>query len=135
MIALRRPLAAACVALLAACGGNGTGPVAGSLKVNFTTPNNGHDAAVMLLLTAPAPPAGATGAAGLTVWGGGTPFSSTTTKLVVTGTLSTGTVFTLQVDDVNKVSQYTVSVQAVAADSAGGYLPRGVSGYSASITK
>jgi hypothetical protein len=133
MSALRRPLAAACVALLAACGGNGTGPVAGSLKVNLTTPNNGHDAAVLLLLTAPAPPAGATGTAGLAVWG--TPFSSTTTKLVVTGTLSTGTLFTLQVDDVNKVSQYTVSVQAVAADSAGGYLPRGVSGYSASITK
>jgi hypothetical protein len=133
MSALRRPLAAACVALLAACGGDGTGPVAGSLKVNFTTPNNGHDAAVLLLLTAPAPPVGATGGAGLTVWG--TPFSSTTTKLVVTGTLSTGTILTLEVDDVNKVGQYTVSVQSVAADSAGGYLPRGVSGYSASITK
>lgn len=133
MIALRRPFAAACVMLLAACGGGSTGPVAGSLKVNFTTPNNGHDAAVLLLLTAPAPPAGATGSAGLTVWG--TPFSSTTAKLVVTGTLSTGTLFTLQVDDVNKVNQYTVAVQLVAADSAGGYLPRGVSGYSASITK
>jgi hypothetical protein len=67
------------------------------------------------------------------VWG--TPFSSTTTKLVVTGTLSTGTILTLEVDDVNKVGQYTVSVQSVAADSAGGYLPRGLSSYSASITK
>jgi hypothetical protein len=134
MSALRRRLAAACVALLAACGGDGTGPVAGDLKVTFTTPNGGHDAAVMLLLTAPAPPTGAAaGSTGLTVWG--TPITSTTAKLVVTGTLSTGTLLTLHVDDVNKVSQYTVSVQAVAADSAGGYLPRGVSGYSASITK
>lgn len=133
MIGLRRPLAAACVALLAACGGGSTGPVAGSLKVNFTTPNNGHDAAVLLLLTMPAQPAGATGAAGLTVWG--TPFTSTTAKLVVTGTLATGTILTLQVDDVNKVSQYNASLQSVAADSAGSYLPRALSGYSVSITK
>ncbi len=133
MIALRRPVAAACVALLAACGGGPSGPVAGSLKVNFTTPNNGHDAAVLLLLTVPAPPAAGTAAAGLAVWG--MPFTSTTAKLVVTGTLSTGTLFTLQVDDVNKVSQYSVSVQSIAADSAGGYGARSLSGYSASITK
>lgn len=135
MIALRRPLAAACVALLAACGGDGTGPVAGSLKVNFTTPNNGHDAAVLLLLTAPAPPAGATAAAGLSVWG--TPFTSTTTKLVVTGTLSTGTILSIQVDDVNRVGQYSVSVQVVSADSTviPRYALRPMSGYSASITK
>lgn len=135
MITLRRPLAAACVALLAACGGDGTGPVAGSLKVNLTTPNNGHDVAVMLLLTAPAPPAGvAVGGSGLTLWG--TPITSTTAKVVVTGTLATGTILTLQVDDMNKLSQYSVTLLSVAADSIGGFAVRkALSGYSASITR
>ena len=134
MIALRRPLAAACVALLTACGGGSTGPVAGDLKINLTTPNNGHDAAVQLLLSAPTAPSGAAGAIGLTLWG--TPITSTTAKLVVTGQLSSGTILTVHVDDVNKVSQYTVSLQSVAADSLGGYAVRtSLTGYSATITK
>ena len=133
MIALRRPLAALGVALLIACGGDSTGPVAGTLKINFTTPNSGQDAAVLLLLTAPAVPGSAAGATGLQLWGA--PITTTTVKLVVTGTLSTGTIATLQVNDVKQVSQYSVSVQSVAAGSAGGFVLRSLSGYSASITK
>lgn len=133
MIALRRPLAAVCVAFLVACGGDSTGPVAGTLKINFTTPNSGADAGVLLLLTAPAVPVSAAAAAGLQLWGA--PVTTTTAKLVITGTLSTGTIATLQVDDVNKVSQYTVSVQSVAAGSGGGFVLRSLSGYSTTITK
>jgi hypothetical protein len=88
---------------------------------------------VLLQLTAPTVPVSAAAAAGLTLWGG--PLTTTTAKLAVTGTLSTGTIVTLQVDDVNKVKQYSVSIQQVAANTASGYVLRGLSGYSATVTK
>jgi hypothetical protein len=69
--------------------------------------------------------------AGFALWGG--PVTTTSAKLVVTGTLITGTIFTLQVDDINKVSQYSVTLQQVAAAS--GFGLRGLTGYSATVTK
>jgi hypothetical protein len=130
MTALRRTLLTAAVILLAACK-NSTGPVAGTLKVNLTTPNSGFDGAAILVLTSPAPPRAVTPAAGLALWGG--PVTTTNAKVVLTGTISTGTVLTLQVDDVSKVGQYAVTVQQVAASS---YLLRvPLTGYTATITK
>lgn len=133
MTALRRTLATAAVILLVACKGDSTGPVAGTLKVNLTTPNSGLDGAAIITLTSPAPPTSVTPATGLALWGG--PVATTTAKIVVTGTLSTGTILTLQVDDVNKVGQYSVTVQQVAA--AGTFLLRlpPLLGYSATVTK
>lgn len=131
MIALRRAFAATAVATVIACSGDGTGPVAGTLKVNFTTPNSGADGAVMLLLSSPVAPTSAAAGAGLAFWGA--PIASTSAKLVITGTLSTGTILTLQVDDVNKVSQYSVTVLQVGASS--GFGLRALSGYSATVVK
>jgi hypothetical protein len=130
MTAMRRTLLAAAVILLAACK-NSTGPVAGTLKVNLTTPNSGFDGAAVIALTSPVPPTSVTPAAGLALWGG--PVATTNARIVLTGTLSTGTILTLQVDDVNKAGQYSVTVQQVAATT---YQRRtSLSGYSATVTK
>jgi hypothetical protein len=132
MTALRRTITAAALILLAACKGSPTGPVAGTLKVNLTTPNSGLDGAAVILLTAPAPPTSVTAAAGLALWGG--PVTTTSARIVLTGTLSTGTILSLQVDDVNKVGQYSVTVQQVAAATT--FLLRNpLTLYSATVTK
>ncbi len=131
MTATRRTLIRAAVILLAACKGNPTGPVAGTLKVNLTTPNSGFDGAAVIALTSPVPPTSVTPTAGLALWGG--PVATTNARIVLTGTLSTGTILTLQVDDVNKVGQYSVTVQQVAAAT---YQRRSsLTGYSATVTK
>ena len=130
MSATGRTLLTAAVILLAACK-NSTGPVAGTLKVNLTTPNSGFDGAAIIALTSPVPPTSVTPAAGLALWGG--PVATTNARIVLTGTLSTGTILTLQVDDVNKVGQYSVTVQQVAATT---YQRRtSLTGYSATVTK
>ena len=130
MTATRRALFTAVVVLLAACK-NSTGPVAGTLKVNLTTPNSGFDGAAIIALTSPVPPTSVTAGAGLALWGG--PVATTSARIVLTGTLSTGTILTLQVDDVNKVGQYSVTIQQVAATT---YQRRtSLTGYSATVTK
>ena len=130
MTATRRTLLTAAVMLLAGCK-NSTGPAAGTLKVNLSTPNSGFDGAAIIALTSPVPPTSVTPAAGLALWGG--PVATTNARIVLTGTLSTGTILTLQVDDVNKVGQYSVTVQQVAAAT---YQRRtSLTGYSATVTK
>ena len=131
MTALRRTLGFAAVALLATCGRYTTGPTAGSLKVNLTTPNSGLDGAAIVVLSGPTVPGSVTPAAGLTLWGG--PVTAAAAKIVLTGTLSTGTILTLQVDDINKVGQYSARLQQVAAAS--GFALRPLAGYSLTVTK
>lgn len=132
MIGLRRALAATAVALVVACKGDSTGPVAGTLTVNLTTPNSGADGAVMLVLTSPVAPNSVAAGSGLLLWGG--PVTTTSAKLVLTGTLSTGLILTLQVSDINKVGQYSVSLQQVAPLNPTQSL-RVLTSYSASVTK
>jgi hypothetical protein len=123
---------AALIATLAACGGGGTGPVAGILKVKLaTTPNSGLDGAVLLTVTGPVIPSGATAQTGFRLFG--TP-TATTNKFAVTGTLATGSIlFTIDVPDISKVSQYSAAIQQVAASSNFGL--RSTSGYVLSVTK
>lgn len=128
----RRSLATAVVILLAACKGDSTGPVAGTLKVNFTTPNGGLDGAAIFLLSAPAPPTSVTPAAGLALWGG--PVTTSTARIVLTGALSTGTILTLQVEDVNQVGRYRVAIEQVAAATTF-QLRSPLTSYSATVTK
>ncbi|MGH7615041.1 MAG: hypothetical protein ACREMW_13485 [Gemmatimonadales bacterium] len=115
MTALRRSIAAAAVTLLIACGGDGTGPTAGTLTVSLTTPNSGLDGAAIIVLSGPAVPGSVTPAAGLTLWGG--PVSTTTATIALTGTLSTGTILTLQVDDTRQAAQYSATLQQVAVST------------------
>ena len=132
MIGLRRAFAAAAVALVVACKGDSTGPVAGTLTVNLTTPNSGSDGVVMLVLTSPVAPTSVSAASGLLLWGG--PVTATSAKLVLTGTLTTGPILTLAVADINQVGQYSVSLQQVAPSTP--TLPlRALTGDSAAVTK
>lgn len=128
----RRLAAAVVLILIAACGGDGTGPVAGSLKVSLTSPNSGQDGAAIVVLTGPSAPSAVVAGSGLTLWGG--PVTALPAKLIVTGTLTTGTILTLQVDDIDKVSQYSATVQQVAA-SAAPFPLRSTAGYTLSVTK
>jgi hypothetical protein len=126
---LRRAAFAASVGLLLAC--SGTEPVAGTLQVNLADPNNGQDGAVMLVLLFPTPPVSVSVAPGLTLWGG--PVTTSPARLVLTGTVTSGAILTLQVDDINKVGQYQVTLLAVA--NATTYQPQPLSSYSATVTK
>lgn len=130
MSPLQRGALAASVGLLLACSGT-TAPVAGTLKVNLASPNNGVDGAVLLVLSAPVPPVAVNAGSGLTVWGG--PVTTANATLVLTGNVTTGTMLTLQVDDINKVRQYTVTLQQVAQTS--GHQLESLAGYSVTVTK
>ena len=123
---------AALIGTLAACGGGSTGPVAGILKVKLaTTPNSGLDGAVLLTVTGPVIPSGAAAQAGFRLFG--TP-TATTNKFAVTGTLATGSLlFTIDVPDINKVSQYSATIQQVAASS--NFALRSLTSYALSVTK
>ena len=134
MTALRRTIAAATVGLIIACGGDGTGPTAGTLTVNLTTPNSGLDGAAIIVLSAPVAPGSVSPAAGLTLWGG--PVTTATATIALTGTLSTGTILTLQVEDTKLAAQYTATLQQVAVSSVPFTLrPPLLTGYSLTVTK
>ena len=134
MTALRRTIAAATDGLIIACGGDGTGPTAGTLKVNLTTPNSGLDGAAIVVLSAPVAPGSVTAATGLTLWGG--PVTAANATIALTGTLSTGTILSLQVDDTRQVEQYSATLQQVAISSTPFTLrPPLLTGYSLTVTK
>jgi len=130
MTPLGRATIAASFGLLVACGGT-TGPVAGTLKVDLASANNGQDGAVLLALSTPVPPVSVSAGPGLTLWGG--PVTTTNAKLVLTGNVTTGTILTLQVGDINKFRQYSVTLQQVARTSDFQLEPLG--GYSVTVTK
>ena len=125
---------ALCAGMLALMGGlscnDGTGPVAGSLKIELTTPNSGADGAIVVFVTGPVAPLSAAAPAGLRAF-----YDSLgiTAKLAVTGTLSAGTILTIGVDDVNRVAEYTATVQQVAAT--GYQLRPSLAGYALAVTK
>lgn len=126
----RRVALVASVGLLLACGT--TGPVAGTLTVHLASPNNGQDGAVLLALSAPAPPVSVSAGPGLTLWGG--PVTTVTARLILTGNVTSGTMLTLQVQDVGKVGQYAVTLQQVASSSTF-QLRASLTGYSVTVTK
>lgn len=130
MTSLRRVVLSTSVGLLLACGGT-TGPVVGTLKVNLANPHNGQDGAVLLVLSAPVPPVSVSAGPGLTLWGG--PVTTTTARLVLTGNVTTGTILTLQVEDINKFRQYGVTLQQVAQTT--GFQLDSLTGYSVTVTK
>ncbi len=86
-----------------------------------------------MVLSGPTVPGTITPAAGLTLWGG--PVTTANATIALTGTLSAGTIFTLQVDDINKVAQYGATLQQVAATAAGGFQTRPLAGYSLAVVK
>lgn len=90
-----------------------TGPAAGILNVQLTSPNSGADSAIVFTITGPAPLTSATPGAGLQLFA--QPFGGTATRFVLTGRLTTSTtILTIGVENVNAVGQYVGTIQGVA---------------------
>jgi hypothetical protein len=133
----------ALVALLAACGG-AAGPTdptpiptptpqpaaqAGWLTIEFATPR-ADDGAVQFGISGPAIDSVRTTAPFQGV--GGT-INANTAFMVVTGTLRAGAVARIHVPDVNRATQYTATVQAVAQK--GSYQLQDLTGYGVAVTR
>ena len=96
------------------CGGGGpSGPVAGNLNVRLVSPNSGADSAIVITVTGPAALTSATAGTGLRLFQ--QPLGTTTTRFALVGQLNNAaTILTIGVANVNAVSQYTATVDAVA---------------------
>ena len=96
------------------CGGGGpSGPVAGNLNVRLVSPNSGADSAIVITVTGPAALTGATAGTGLRLFQ--QPLGAMTTRFALVGQLNNAaTILTIGVANVNAVSQYTATVDAVA---------------------
>ena len=106
-----------------------TGPVAGMLKVDLTSPNSGGDGAILLTVTGPAALTSATPGTGLRLFA--QPLGMTT-RFALTGTLAQGTILTIGVTSLAQASQYVATVQSVAARS---YDLRSIAGYSLTVSQ
>ena len=110
--------------------GEPSGPKAGLLKIALTTPFSGSDGAVLLTVTGPAPLTSLAAIPGLRV------FTDTlggpSTKVVVTGTLVSGVIAEIGVEDVGAVAQYSATIVQVAAST---YQLRATAGYAVSVVR
>jgi hypothetical protein len=117
----------ACIVILAGALACSDSPSPGVLKVNLTTPNSGVDGAILLTVNGPGVLLSAAPGAGLRVFT--QPFG-TTNHVALTGTLTTGTILTIEVPDVGTASAYTATIQQVATPA---YQLRALSGYSLKV--
>lgn len=124
---MKRALLAVLIALSGACE-HSTEPVAGLLNVRLTTPNTGGDRAVLVTVTGPAAITSAAAPSGLRLFA--QPPFGTTSKFVVTGTLSAGTILTIGVADVGQASRYVAVALQVATPA---YQLRNLNGYSLTV--
>lgn len=112
----RRAAVAVLLALAAvgvSCGGEPSGPVAGTLSVTLTTPNSGADSAIVITIGSPAALTSATAGPGLRLFG--QPLGGTSTRFALVGQLTQGAVIlTVGVEDVRAVGQYSATIQGVA---------------------
>jgi hypothetical protein len=115
------------IAILGAALACSDNPTPGVLKVNLTTPNSGGDGAILLTVTGPGVPVSAVPGAGLRLF---TQLFTTTSRFALTGTLTSGTILTIEVPDVGKASAYTATIQQVATPT---YQLRALTGYSLKV--
>lgn len=109
----RALVALAAVIAPLACKDDATnGGTPGILRVTLTTPNSGQDGAAVIVLSGPMAPRGVQAGTGLTLWGG--PVQSAQATVALTGTLSTGTILTIDVADVDAVASYTATLREVS---------------------
>lgn len=115
------------------CGGDGgtdSGP--GVLKVKLTAPAANADSAILITITGPVAPTGATAGAGLRLFSD-PGVSGTTRRYALTGRMTNGaTILTINVPDVGAFSQYHGSVDGVSQDN---YQLRSLSGYALALTR
>jgi hypothetical protein len=99
----------------------------GLLKVNLTTPNSGADKAILLTVNGPGKLVSATPRSGLRLF---SQSFSMTSKVALTGTLTTGAILTIEVPDISKASAYTATILQVATPT---YQLRSLTGYSLTV--
>jgi hypothetical protein len=115
-----------------ACSHSPTGPQAGTLFVKLQDPNSGADGAILLTLTSPAPVTNvAAGAGADTLWT--TDYSTTVSKVLLTGSIANGVILKFDVEDVNLASEYVVSVTQAASSS--DYSLRSLTNYVAFVSR
>jgi hypothetical protein len=124
-------LLAATVGLTVSCGGGSdlVEPVAGTLVVSLTTPHE-DDGALLVSLNGPVAPTTISATAGLRLFMSSAP--TTSTRLIVTGAISRGTILTLSVPDVRQASEFTGAIEQAASSS---LALRSPSDYSVSISR
>lgn len=123
-------LAAVAVVAVGTRCGDSSGPTAGVLQVQLSTPNPGADGAIILTVTGPAPLTSVT-----SPLAGGRAFTDslgTTTRIIVTGPLVNGTIAAVGVANVGQVGSYRASIQQIAAAD---YTLRPLGGYTLSLVR
>lgn len=102
-----------------------------TLRVVLTTPNSGQDGSAVVVLSGPATPRSVATVAGLELWGA--PVQSPTSSIALTGTLTSGTILTFEVDqrDANKFSATLREVAKIDSTVA----LRDLMGYSLAVTQ
>lgn len=111
------------------CGGDATGPRAGTLEIRLTTVNAPADRAILFTVAGPAAPVAASAPAGLRIF-----FDSlgATTTFVVTGNLPAGAIASLEVEDVTQAAAYAATILQIAR---GDYVLRPLGGYALTVTR
>jgi hypothetical protein len=113
------------------CGGDPTGPVAGTVEVTFTTPNS-DDAAVLLRVTGPAMTGVSADAAGSYLK---TLEEGETVTVVVAGDLTSGPLIRFGVPDVRERALESYSATLLQVASRTNALRSPLSGYSLTISR
>ena len=126
-----RLTALAAAMLVWACSHNPTGPQPGTLSLKLQSPNSGQDGAILFTLTGPDVVTNVRAVPGDTLWS--TDFSSTSSKILLTGAIASGVILQFDVSDVNRAGEYLVTVDQVASSS--DYSLRGTGGYVGFATK
>jgi hypothetical protein len=114
-----------------ACSHSPTGPQAGTLFIKLQSPNSGADGAILVTLSSPALVTNVAATGGDTLWT--TDYSTTNSRLLLTGPISSGVIAKFDVEDVNLAGEYLVTINQVASSS--DYSLRSLSQYVAFVSR
>ena len=124
-------IALAVAMVMWACSHNPTGPQPGTLFIKLQSPNSGGDGAILLTLSSPDVVTNVAATGPDTLWT--TDYSTTNSRILLTGSISSGTIVKFDVADVNQASNYLVTVNQAASSS--DYSLRSLSQYVAFVSK
>ena len=113
--------------LLTSCSGDGTGPASGTLDVDLTSPNT--DDGAVLLTIAGGPVESIEALVGATYKA---KIDENTLRVVVTGSVTSGTIARLHIADMSQAARYSAAISQVAVRST--YVAREPAGYSITLT-
>jgi hypothetical protein len=117
-------------ALLSSCGGSSepTGPTAGVLSLTLNTPNTGDGA---ILFRVNGGQVDSIAGSAMVADGSYNLFPANLTRVVIAGPITDGAIAYLFVPDIDKVANYTVTIEQVVVDAT--YAQRSTAGYSMAV--